>query len=88
MNEVDKYHMDHAGRGPTGRLRNFAAMNDGKLQQVHNQVRMQNNDWEALGKIEMVLRAKQLWNDGLAGQKQAPPDVDQDVWDALGFLAG
>jgi hypothetical protein len=39
------------GRGPTGRLRNFRAMNDGKLLSTLASVRRETNDWEALNTL-------------------------------------
>jgi hypothetical protein len=84
MNEVQKYHATHAGRGPTGRLRNFAAMNSGKLKKVTDQVFAEDNDREAMAKLEMVMRARQLWDEGI---RERPSDVDADVWDTLAALA-
>lgn len=39
------------GRSPSGRLRNFGAMNDGKLFGVLQQVERENNDPEALSAL-------------------------------------
>lgn len=84
MDAVAKYHADHSGRGPTGRLRNFAAMSEDKLRRVNRAVIDENNDLEAIAKVEMVMRAKQMWQEGWT---TCPPGIDPDVWDTLESLA-
>jgi hypothetical protein len=84
MDEVQKYHATHAGRGPTGRLRNFGAMGDQKLRSVYEQVRMEGNDLEAQATAERHMRARDLWRSGM---RVAPPDIEQEIWDTLEALA-
>lgn len=74
----------YTGRSPSGNLRNFAAMTEGKLLMVYSAVKRENNDGEALLKLEMVLAARQLIAEG---QRTKPDFVDQDVWDTLAALA-
>lgn len=48
------------GRGPTGRLRNFRAMNDGKLTTTYRQVAYEGNDAEALAAIRAEAASRGL----------------------------
>ena len=48
------------GRGPTGRLRNFRAMNDGKLLFTAREVHAEANDTEAMGAILLQLEQRNL----------------------------
>jgi hypothetical protein len=84
MNEVQKYHATHSGRSATGRLRNFAAMNPGKLKKVAEALHQENNDMEAMARVETVMRARRLWDEGI---RERPIDVPADVWDTLSALA-
>ncbi len=78
------WHDTHTGRSPTGRLRNFAAMNEGKLRSVHTAVMRENNDREAMTRIEQVMKARMLWADGM---RVRPEDIPADIWDTLEALA-
>jgi hypothetical protein len=46
-----------SGRGPTGKLRNFAAMKRDKLQLVIDDIRAEGNDPEALSAAEAAWEA-------------------------------
>jgi len=50
-----QYQVRKSGRGPTGKLRNFAAMGTPKLLQTALELQQENNDIEALGAIEAEL---------------------------------
>jgi len=46
------------GRGPTGRLRNFRAMNDDKLAGVYEAVYLENDDPEAMAAVAKEVEAR------------------------------
>jgi hypothetical protein len=50
----------HSGRGSTGRLRNFNAMNDVKLLAVRDTIVAEANDSEALDACESVIEQRGL----------------------------
>ena len=50
------------GRGPTGRLRNFRAMNDIKLRDTYETCLRENNDTEAISAAGYEGRVRGLWS--------------------------
>jgi len=84
----------HTGRSDLGNLRNFGAMSPQKFSKVAAAVRLEQNDPEAIAKVDEVERARAYLQayrsttpDWGAQPPSKPADVAQDVWDTLLALA-
>lgn len=58
LTEEERDAAQRSGRSPAGRLRNFGAMNDGKLALVLNQVELEGNDPEALAALRAEIERR------------------------------
>jgi len=58
--ELQDFEESRTGRGPSGKLRNFRAMQDPKLRDTWDTVRLENNDTEARDELFLVMVARGL----------------------------